>query len=82
MLHAENDDLTFRPSSPEDFALAASKGLNEPANRVSHRKGSGGRHRDRVEEGPPAKPLTLVFFYLLVTGTLAMGAWALVSILG
>jgi hypothetical protein len=34
-----------------------------------------------VEPGPPAKPITLILFYLLVVGTLAMGAWALMSIL-
>jgi hypothetical protein len=80
VLHAENYDLTFRPISPEEFAQAASRGLNDAAPKPSHRKQSG-RHRDRVEPGPPAKPITLILFYLLVIGTLAMGAWALMSIL-
>jgi len=34
-----------------------------------------------VEPGPQAKPITLILFYLLVIGTLAMGAWAFMSIL-
>jgi hypothetical protein len=80
VLHAENYDLTFRPISPEEFAQAASRGLNDAAPKPSHRKQSG-RHRDRVEPGPQAKPITLILFYLLVIGTLAMGAWAFMSIL-
>jgi hypothetical protein len=81
VLHAENDDLTFKPSSPDEFAQAASRGLNDAALRPSHRE-KAGRHRDRVGDGPPAKPITLILFYLLAIGTLAMGAWALMSILG
>jgi hypothetical protein len=80
VLHAESYDLTFRPISPEEFAQAASRGLNDAAPKPSHRKQSG-RHRDRVEPGPQAKPITLILFYLLVIGTLAMGAWAFMSIL-
>lgn len=44
-------------------------------------------HRKKVEidgpeEAPPAKPLTLVLFYLLVAGTVGMLVWALTSIIG
>jgi hypothetical protein len=81
VLRAENADLTFKPSSPDDFAEAASRGLNATAARPSHGRQTG-RHRKEIAGGPPAKPITLILFYLLAIGTLAMGAWALISILG
>ncbi len=37
---------------------------------------------DPLKQAPPAKPLTLVLFYLLAAGTVGMAVWALTSIIG
>lgn len=83
VLSAEGDDLPFRPTRPDEFALAATRGMAAVPDANSRRKK---RHTpdaaDTSEQAPPAKPPTLVLFYLLVAGTVGMAVWALLSIIG
>lgn len=77
VLSAEGDDLTFRPNLPDEFAIASMNGgvevrlppLQNPDAHVP-------------AQAPPAKPLTLVLFYLLVAVTVGMAVWALISNIG
>lgn len=75
LLSAEGVDLTFRPSIPDEFAIAS---LNNGIDAVRAPRGRG---HHLSQQAPPAKPLTLVLFYLLLAGTVGMAAWALVSII-
>ena len=77
VLSAEGEDLTFRPALPDEFAIPSMKGTVE-----ARRGTSQSPDTDTQEQAPPAKPLTLVFFYLLVAGTAAMAVWALTSFIG
>ncbi len=77
VLSAEGDDLTFRPALPDEFAIASMNGAVEAQLRDSPRSVPG-----PMSQAPPAKPLTLVLFYLLVAGTVGMAVWALTSIIG
>jgi hypothetical protein len=52
-------------------------GVPDSHQKKRHTAGAAG-----TEQAPPAKPLTLVLFYLLVAGTLGMAVWALTSIIG
>lgn len=82
VLSAEGDNLTFRPTRPDEFAIAATKGMAavpDPNSRRTKRSMSEPEGPDRA---PPPRLLTLVLFYLLVAGTVGMAAWALISMLG
>ena len=76
-LEAENEELTFLPDSPTDFA-AAGAGSSEAGTGTTGMALPGDGHV--VKEGPPPQPLTLLLFYLLLAGTLAMAVWAAVSL--
>ena len=77
VLSAEGEDLTFRPTHPDEFAIASINGVGGKPVRASHTSGP-----ESPEQAPPPRPLTLVLFYLLVAGTLGMAVWALLSIVG
>ncbi len=77
VLSAEGDDLTFRPIFPDEFAIASMNRTGVGQVLVSPIPAP-----DGPAQAPPAKPLTLVLFYLLVAGTLGMAVWALISIVG
>jgi hypothetical protein len=83
IISAEGDDLPFKPLHPDEFAVAAMNGTAGKLKVVSHRK-KRGRHDGTESAGtvPPARPTTLLAFYLLAAGTLAMGIWALMEIIG
>jgi hypothetical protein len=87
---AESEALQFVPNNPRLFAArlnggvpptqevaadhseaesALSESVNEPVT------------RENRDEAPPPKPLTLVVFYALAGVTLALGLWAVVSLL-
>jgi hypothetical protein len=77
---AENETLTFLPNQPSLFAAEVNgeSGRNvamppEPRAETST--------KDRVPEAPPPQPLTVGLFYALCVVTVALGLWALASIL-
>ncbi len=76
ILSAEDQDLTFRPNLPDEFAVASMNGGVEAVPGAST-----GPEPDIREQAPPAKPLTLMLFYLLVAGTIGMAVWAMISVI-
>ena len=74
VIHAENEALTFKPHSPNEFARAAVQG------RVP-RQGPNGSIPHEIVEGPAPRLVTMVLFYLLAGVTLALGIWAAVSLI-
>jgi hypothetical protein len=82
VLSAEGADLTFRPTSPDEFAIAATHGMAAIQDPGSRRRLRTMSAPDGPEQAPPPSLLTVVLFYLLAAGTVGMAAWALISILG
>ncbi|MGH3649666.1 MAG: hypothetical protein ACRDU9_03075 [Acidimicrobiia bacterium] len=75
---AEEESLHFVPNQPSLFAAAVSGGeplVTKPPSPEEEKASDGPR------EAPPPQPLTMGLFYALCLVTLAMAAWALVSIL-
>jgi hypothetical protein len=77
---AENETLTFVPNQPALFA-AAVNGTSGHHVAMPPEPPSPPLAKDGVQEAPPPQPLTVGLFYALCVLTVALGLWALASIL-
>ena len=77
---AENETLTFIPNQPALFAAAVDE---ESERNVAMPPESQGLAsvKDGIHEAPPPQPLTVGLFYALCLCTVALGLWALASLL-
>ncbi len=75
LIRAENEELPFIPDDPVTFAEALTQG--SPTT-------SGGPQRETsraTEDEVAPKPLTVIGFYILAAITLALGLWAVWSVI-
>lgn len=72
VIEAEESSISFQPDDPYGFARRLG------GTSAAHR--SAAREKVEVMEGPPPAPATVAAFYTLVLVTLALGIWALVSL--
>jgi len=87
---AESEALQFVPNNPRLFAARLNGGVPPtPEVAADHSETESALSesvnelviRENRDEAPPPKPLTLVVFYALASVTLALGVWAVVSLL-
>ncbi len=86
VIEADDDSVFFLPDDPSRFAqglvghlIIDTESLKDTA--AAATPDAENRVFD-VAEGPPPKALTVVGFYALCAVTLALGIWALVSLVG
>lgn len=81
---AENQELRFTPSDPDQFAVEMRRVDQPPATPGDAvEQGNPPSQEEAAMEAnqaPPPRPLTVVGFYLLVGATAALGFWALARI--
>ena len=77
---AENETLTFVPNQPSLFA-AAVNGASVPNVAMPPEPRPAASNKDGIPEAPPPQPLTVGLFYALCLCTVALGLWALASLL-
>ncbi|HEY5890121.1 MAG TPA: hypothetical protein VIW94_05425 [Acidimicrobiia bacterium] len=75
LIRAENEELPFIPDDPVTFAEALT---GTPATTSSDPQS--GTSRIMVDERAP-KPLTVIGFYILAAITMALGLWAVWSVI-
>lgn len=74
VIEAEDDSMSFRPDDPSQFE----RGL---ADQLTVQSASPDLETELVVlDGPPPRPLTIVGFYALAAGTVAMGVWAFINV--
>ncbi|MEX1125711.1 MAG: hypothetical protein WEE53_08600 [Acidimicrobiia bacterium] len=85
VIEAEDDSVFFLPDDPSRFARGLAGHLiidpDSLTDAMSSTATTAGAGEFTVAEGPAPKPLTVVGFYALCLVTLALGAWAVVSLL-
>ncbi len=86
VIEAEDDSVFFLPDDPSRFAQGLAGHLiidtDALSDTISPTRTEGADNVFVVPEGPKPKLLTVVGFYALCAVTLALGVWALVSLMG
>lgn len=77
MIYAEDDALSFEPSDPRGFENI----LNGAAAPVARPKQPGRHLKASLHQSPPPRLGTLLGFYLLAAVTVALGIWAIMSLI-
>jgi len=86
VINAENESLRFLPRDPRSFAAAIDGGalLASTSTAGPATRDDPATRRDRLEaraEAPEPKRITKILFYLITAMTVALGSWALISLL-
>ncbi len=74
VIEADEGSVSFRPDDPRQFE----RGLADQL--TAHPASLDAGTELVILDGPPPRPLTVVGFYALAAGTVAMGVWAFVNV--